>query len=37
MKRGYTEQEAEEELQKISTEEKMFTQIFDTVNEEDID
>lgn len=37
MKRGYTEQEAEEELQKISAEEKMFTQIFDTVNEEDID
>lgn len=37
MKRGYTEQEAEEELKKISAEEKMFTQIFDTVNEEDID
>ena len=37
MKRGYTEEEAEEELKKIAVEEKMFTQIFDTVNEEDID
>ena len=37
MKRGYTEQEAEEELEKIAVEEKMFTQVFDTVNEEDID
>ena len=37
MKRGYTEAEADEELQKISAEEKMFTQVFDTLNDEDIE
>lgn len=37
MKRGYTEAEADEELQKISAEEKMFTQVFDTLEDEDIE
>lgn len=37
MKRGYTEAEADEELKKIATEEKMFTQVFDTLEDEDIE
>lgn len=37
MKRGYTEAEADEELQKIATEEKIFTQVFDTLEDEDIE
>ena len=37
MKRGYTEAEADEELKKITIEEKMFTQLFDTLEDEDID
>lgn len=37
IKRGYKENEAEEELKKIAEEEKMFMNVFDTINDEDIE
>lgn len=37
MKRGYKDSEADEELKKIANEEKMFMNVFDTVEDEDIE
>lgn len=37
MKRGYTEKEAQQELDEIAKEENLFTQVFDTINQEDIE